>query len=254
MEYILISISAFLASFLSFFSGFGLGTLLMPVTAIFFPLPVAIGLTAIVHLIHNTFKAAFLWKAIDWKIVVRFGILALIAAIPGAFILRGLSDFAPLKKYSFLFLKGEISVLHITIGLLLIVFATLELFSNKKWKVKNLYLGGILSGFFGGFSGYQGAFRSIFLVHTDLDKKGFIGTSAFIAIMVDVVRVIVYFISFKYLLAQISTVFSGVAIGSALAGICLGMLLLNKILFPAIRILIVILLYVIGIIMIAGII
>jgi len=49
VEYVIICLAAFLASALTFFSGFGLGTILMPVFALFFPVEVAIGLTAIVH-------------------------------------------------------------------------------------------------------------------------------------------------------------------------------------------------------------
>ena len=37
MEYFVIPLAAFAASMLTLFSGFGLGTLLMPVVAIFFP-------------------------------------------------------------------------------------------------------------------------------------------------------------------------------------------------------------------------
>ncbi len=54
----LILISSFLAALLTLFSGFGLGTLLMPVVAIFFPVEVAIGITAVVHLANNLFKLA----------------------------------------------------------------------------------------------------------------------------------------------------------------------------------------------------
>ena len=46
MEYVVIPAAAFSASVLSFYSGFGLGTLLMPVLAIFFPLPAAIATPA----------------------------------------------------------------------------------------------------------------------------------------------------------------------------------------------------------------
>lgn len=56
MEYILICSDAFVASGVTLFSGFGLGTvLLMPVFAVFFPVP-AIVLTAIVHFLNNLFK------------------------------------------------------------------------------------------------------------------------------------------------------------------------------------------------------
>ena len=55
MEIILISLAAFLTAILTFFSGFGLGTILMPVFAIFFPIDIAIALTGVVHFANNLF-------------------------------------------------------------------------------------------------------------------------------------------------------------------------------------------------------
>ena len=42
MHYLIICLCAFLASGLTLFSGFGLGTLLLPVMALFFPIDAAI--------------------------------------------------------------------------------------------------------------------------------------------------------------------------------------------------------------------
>ncbi|KAF0170293.1 MAG: hypothetical protein FD161_4693 [Limisphaerales bacterium] len=42
MDYVVVSLAALVATALTLFSGFGLGTLLMPVFAVFFPLPVAV--------------------------------------------------------------------------------------------------------------------------------------------------------------------------------------------------------------------
>ena len=56
MELAIICLATFIASGLTLFSGFGLGTLLMPVVAVFFPLEVAIAMTAVVHLANNLFK------------------------------------------------------------------------------------------------------------------------------------------------------------------------------------------------------
>ncbi|MFQ6676338.1 MAG: sulfite exporter TauE/SafE family protein, partial [Fidelibacterota bacterium] len=55
METALIAAVAFVASGLTLFSGFGLGSILMPVMAIFFPVEVAISATALVHLANNIF-------------------------------------------------------------------------------------------------------------------------------------------------------------------------------------------------------
>jgi len=49
MDYFVIALVAFTASLLTFFSGFGLGTLLTPAFALFFPINLAVALTAIVH-------------------------------------------------------------------------------------------------------------------------------------------------------------------------------------------------------------
>ncbi|MEO8167675.1 MAG: sulfite exporter TauE/SafE family protein, partial [bacterium] len=56
MEYAVVSIVALLASGLTLFSGFGLGTLLLPAFLLFFPTELAIAMTAIVHFLNNIFK------------------------------------------------------------------------------------------------------------------------------------------------------------------------------------------------------
>lgn len=62
MEYFIVCLAALVASGLTLFSGFGLGTILTPVLAIFFPVPLAVGATAIAHLANNLFKLFFMKK------------------------------------------------------------------------------------------------------------------------------------------------------------------------------------------------
>lgn len=62
MDIFIISMAAFFTAILTFFSGFGLGTILTPVFAIFFPIEVAIALTGVVHLSNNLFKIALVGK------------------------------------------------------------------------------------------------------------------------------------------------------------------------------------------------
>jgi uncharacterized membrane protein YfcA len=254
VEYILIAICTFFASLMSFYSGFGLGTILMPVIAIFLPLPIAIGLTAIVHLAHNLLKSGLLWKAIDWSVALRFGGTALISSIPGALLLKGLSTFVPIKEYVILSVHAKISILHISIGLLLILFATMEMFPNRILKIKNLFIGGVISGFFGGLSGNQGAFRSVFLVNTSLNKETFIGTNAVIATAVDTTRLVTYGLVFRHQLIRIDVSLLIIALASAFVGICLGMVLLRKVTISFIQKVIVSLLYVLGVLLVVGII
>ena len=91
MEYILILLVAFGAAMLTFFSGFGLGTILMPVFALFFPVEIAIALTAIVHLLNNLFKMALVWRSVNLKVVLWFALPAALAAFGGASLLNVLS-------------------------------------------------------------------------------------------------------------------------------------------------------------------
>ena len=74
MMLFIVSLCAFLASLLTLYSGFGLGTLLMPVIAIFFPVPIAIAITAFVHFMNNIFKLILLRKNIHWTVTFRFGL------------------------------------------------------------------------------------------------------------------------------------------------------------------------------------
>ena len=87
MEEVLIILAALLASVLTLISGFGLGTLLLPVFALFFPLEIAVALTAVVHLLNNLFKTGLLWRTADLGVVLRFGVPGIIGAWIGAYCL-----------------------------------------------------------------------------------------------------------------------------------------------------------------------
>ncbi len=196
MEYILIPIVALLASALTFFSGFGLGTLLLPAFALFFPVDVAIALTAIVHFLNNTFKLVLVKNHINWKIAIQFGLPALLFSFIGAFLLDKITNATILTEYSLNHKVFHVTLMKIIVAILLIFFALFELIpklKNLQFPEKYLPIGGILSGFFGGLSGHQGALRSAFLTKVGLSKEAFIATGVIIACMIDVSRMSVYF-------------------------------------------------------------
>lgn len=163
LQYAAVCSAALVASGLTLFSGFGLGTLLMPVVALFFPVEVAIGLTALVHLANNLFKLGLMGKKADRGALLRFGVPAVVMAFLGAGLLAWMSDAAPLFRYQALGRERAVSALNLTVGLLILGFVALELsprFAKLALPPQYLPLGGALSGFFGGLSGHQGAFRS----------------------------------------------------------------------------------------------
>ncbi|TDR22563.1 sulfite exporter TauE/SafE family protein [Marinicella litoralis] len=195
MEIILVSTVALMASCLTLFSGFGLGTLLMPVVALFFPIEVAIGVTAIVHLSNNLFKVALLGRHAHKTVLLKFGLTAVMAAFLGAWLLGWLAEQGQVITYQCLGHDFETTGLKLIVGGLILLFVMLE-FSKKfnTWALdpKYLPLGGLVSGFFGGLSGHQGAFRSLFLLKAGLTKEQFVATGVMVAVMVDVSRLLVY--------------------------------------------------------------
>ncbi len=195
MEIIIISLVAFLVAILTFFSGFGLGTILTPVFMIFFPVDVAIALTGIVHFFNNIFKLILLGKKADKQVVLRFGIPAVIAALIGAWLLLQITDLNPLFSYTIGDRVFEVSPVKFIISVLLIIFALIDLipfFNKLEFGKDKLPIGGALSGFFGGLSGNQGALRTAFLIKTGLTKEAFIATATVVSFFVDFTRLSVY--------------------------------------------------------------
>lgn len=195
MELLVVSTAAFAASALTLFSGFGLGTLLMPVVAIFFPIDIAIVITAMVHLANNLFKVSLLGKHANRAVLLSFGVPAVICAFLGALVLGWLSAIPPVLEYAAFDKQLQVSPIKLIVGLLILCFVALELspkFSAIALERKFLPYGGMVSGFFGGLSGHQGAFRSMFLLKAGLGKEEFVATGVMLAVMVDLSRMMVY--------------------------------------------------------------
>jgi uncharacterized protein len=199
VDYFVISLTALFVSALTLFSGFGLGTILMPAFALFFPIPVAVAATAVVHLANNVFKIILVGRDANMGVVFRFALTAALAAIPGAWLLGWLSWMPAITSYEIGEQTFDLTLLKLVIGLLIISFALFDLMpvlQKLAFDRKYLPLGGMLSGFFGGLSGHQGAMRSAFLMKSGLEKEVFIGTNAVSAFIVDIVRLAVYGIAF----------------------------------------------------------
>ena len=196
MELIIPCIVAFAGSFLTFFSGFGLGTLLLPAFVLIVPIQEAVLLTAIVHMLNNLFKIVLVGKHVAWNIALRFAIIAIPAAILGGYCLDLVQDYEPIHAYTFSNEVHEITYVKIIVGLLMLFFASVEFipsWKNIQFPPKLLPIGAALSGFFGGLSGHQGALRSAFLVRSGLSKEAFIASGVFIAIAIDATRIPYYF-------------------------------------------------------------
>lgn len=256
MNVLILIIVAFGASWLTFFSGFGLGTLLTPVFLLLFKnLELAVAGTAIVHFLNNVFKYLLMRRSVDWKIIIPFGLAAIPAAALGAYLLDFLSD-RVLISYELYTQTYSINLFNLIFGVILIIFALIELIPSwaMTFSKQSLWFGGIISGFFGGLSGHQGALRTAFLIKYNLNKETFISCGIFIALIIDVVRTPIYF--FRNDVGELSSEWKFITIGllAALLGAITGKYFLKKIKFRTLNLIVAIAMLLFGTALIVGII
>ena len=249
---------AFCVSLLTLFSGFGLGTLLMPAFALFLPVQVAVASTAVVHAANNLFKAGLMAGQVDRRVLLRFGLPAVAASFVGAALLATLAVGEPLLRWSFLGRPAEVTTVKLVMGVLILIFALFELvpsLRSLRAPARWLPVGGALSGFFGGLSGHQGALRAIFLAPLGLSPTAFAGTQALIALLVDGARLLVYGSAFA-LRGEVATAIPWALVGgvtlSAFAGAFLGKRLLPKVSYGGLHLLVGALLVVVGVALATG--
>ena len=257
MEIIIISVVAFITAILTFFSGFGLGTILMPVFALFFPIEVAVALTGVVHFSNNVFKIALVGKQTDKTVLLRFGIPAILASFVGAWLLLRMTDLPSLYVYELWGKTMEITLIKLIIAIILLFFSIFEIApaaQKLQFGKEKLVVGGILSGFFGGISGIQGAIRSAFLIKSGLSKEAYIATGVVIASLVDVTRLSVYAARFTSANMQENIVLLVAASGAAIAGAYIGKKLLKKITLRLIQVLVAMMLILLSLLLASGII
>jgi len=177
-----------------------------------------------------------------------------LAAILGASALIGFSGLPTVFSYELFGEQFDVLPVKLVIELLIVGFASLELspaFDALALPPRYLPLGGLISGFFGGLSGNQGAFRSAFLIKLGLRKEAFVATGVVSAVVVDTVRLSVYGVSyftasFEALPPRIvGLVISGTL--AAFAGAFIGSRLLKKVTLRTVHIIVAACMIVVGI-------
>jgi uncharacterized membrane protein YfcA len=145
------------------------------------------------------------------------------------------------------------------VGLLMIAFALFELlprFRRLEFERRYLPVGGLLSGFFGGLSGHQGALRSAFLAKSGLTTERFVGSNAVIGFLVDLTRIGVYVALFAAAGATADRfgawplVITGAL--SAFCGVLVGKRYLHKVTMTSVRALVGVLLLGVGLALLLG--
>ena len=240
LQYVSLISITLLTSVITLFTGFGVGTIMMPVMALFFDVKVAIFLAAIVHFFNNISRILLYRRNLRLDILLRFGVVS----IAGAF----LGSFAQLYLQSAWLKTG--------VGIFLCLFAMVSLLPFPiRWKFPPAVdvAGGFLSGLIGGLIGNQGAIRSLYLLNYRLDKQELIASAAMIAVVIDATRIPVYAVSnYGYLRENLTLML--LVILASIVGTMIGGRILPKVSYEFFRRIILVAVLGLGIMMAVGII
>jgi uncharacterized protein len=198
-----------------------------------------------VHFANNIFKMGLVGKMASKPVLIKFGIPAILASFAGAWLLLKLTSLPVFYSYELWGNTYEITPVKLLIAILLLFFSLLEVLPVMRkieFGGRKLVFGGILSGFFGGLAGIQGAFRSAFLIKSGLSKEAFISTGVIIASLVDISRLSVYATRFTTSGLSDNAGLLVSATLAAIAGALVGNRLLKKITFRIVQVVVAIML------------
>ena len=180
VKIILVTLLTTLSSTVSTITGFGTTTISLPILLLFFPIHQTILFIALIHWIENIWRLIFFRHGCCKKLILYFGVPAIITAAIGA-------------KAS---IKMPEDILAKIIGTFLLAYAII-IFLKPKFKLNQRLItstaGGAFSGFFAGIIGLGGAIRSAFLNAYDIAKIEYIFSTNAISFLIDSTRLPVYF-------------------------------------------------------------
>ena len=179
LHYTYFFILALAAEILGTIGGFGSSIFFIPVATYFLDFQSALGITAIFHVSSNLSKITLFRHGFDKKLIMSFGIPAVLSVMLGALFSR----FVDVKL-----LEIILAFFMVITGVLLLIFSNFKLVPS----FGNAVGGGVLSGLIAGLIGTGGAIRGIVMAGYDLGTDVFIATSAVIDLGIDVSRSGVY--------------------------------------------------------------
>lgn len=211
---IILLIVSIIAGSVASISGFGIGSLLTPLLILKLDAKIAIAVVSVPHLIATSLRFWMLRQHIDKKVLLHFGILSAIGGLLGA-----------LLNSAF-----QTSILTLLFGFILVFAGFTGLTGlNEKFRFgpKTAWLMGTLSGILGGLVGNQGGIRSAALLGFKISPSAFVATATAVGIIVDGVRMPIYFAHQASAILDQKT-FLIVSILGVVAGTFLGMLILKR--------------------------
>lgn len=171
---------ALFAEVIGTIGGFGSSVFFVPMAGFYLDFHAVLGLTALLHVASNASKLALFRKGLDRKLIVYIGVPSVIFVILGGWLTQYIDTGA---------LKIVLAVFLIAFSLFFLVRKNIVIKPNKT----NAAAGGIFSGFSAGLLGTGGAIRGLTMASFNLEKSVFVATSAFIDLLIDATRTVVYY-------------------------------------------------------------
>ncbi len=195
--------------------GFGIGSLLTPLLALRYDMPLAVALVSVPHAVATALRCWRLRRDISWPVLLRFGLLSAVGGLSGGLLFTRLGGPALASAL------GGLLVLTSIAG-----FTGLA----RRWHPRGatVWLAGGLSGFFGGLAGNQGGLRAAALSAFNLSPTAFVATSTATGLLVDAARMPFYVWSRGDAMAGESTVLL-LMTGGVVVGTLFGELVLRRI-------------------------
>ena len=189
-------------------AGFGIGSLLTPLLAVRYGMPMAVAAVAVPHAVATALRAWRLRAAIDWGVLRRFGLVSAAGGLVGALLYARLGG----------------ATITVILGILLLATAVAGLTGwTTRWRPRSaaVPLLGAVSGFFGGIAGNQGGLRAAALLAFGLTPAAYVATATMTGLLVDAARMPVYlWLGGRELLAMGDVI--SVATAGTVAGTLLG--------------------------------
>lgn len=179
MEYALVLAAAIAGGAVAALSGFGIGSLLTPVLALYYDVRLAVAIVVVPHLVATALRFWRLRAFLDRRVLITFGAASAVGGLLGAW----------------LHTRSSARVLELIFGALLILSATGQLtglWQRFRFGPRAGTVAGILSGLLGGLVGNQGGIRTAAMLGFHVPKEAFIATGTAAALAVDLVRMPVY--------------------------------------------------------------
>ena len=193
-------------------AGFGIGSLLTPALAVTTGAKLAVAAVSIPHAIGTSIRFWRFRKDVDWTIVRSFGMTSAAGGVTGALF----NTYASSRALALVF------------GSLLVLAGAAQLSGYAgRWRLRGTaaWIGGALSGFFGGLVGNQGGIRTAAMLGFEVNKRQFVATTTAVALLIDMARVPIYLAVESRALASLWP-----TIAVATAGVILGTVLGEKLL------------------------